>query len=241
MAKVKDFTILIIAASIILWLNLNENQAGHSTVLENQTHRLFVSPPKYLKYFTFGYNDVVADSMWVRINQDFGLCEQKLNKDGIRTGAGHVADCNKGWSYQMTKSIIELAPRNRITYYIGATVLNVIADDIAGAKEIFDLATERFPKDYEILFRAATFYLTELGEKKRAAELFQASAENGAPGWIMSLSAKLYSEEGGLLYARQMLLDFLEKNPNPKWVERIRTRLKDIDEKLSKLKNPSAK
>lgn len=195
---------------------------------------MLLYPKDLVRHFHFGYNEVVSDLQWVRLLQDFDLCEQALLKPGEpRTGHDRrTADCVKGWVYWMLDSITTLAPRNRLPYDAGATVLMVIVDDIEGARLIFEKGLEQFPNDWILNYRLAYLYFKEIGDNAKAAKHFQIAGDNGAPEWVMSLSARLYSEKGRLEFAKSMLVEFLKKAKDPRWIKRIKERILEIDEKI---------
>src|SRR5688572_4310999 len=59
----------------------------------------YLTPPE-LKHFTFGYNEAIADSLWIRAIQDFDFCNQKINEQ----------DCvGQSWLYHMLDQITELS------------------------------------------------------------------------------------------------------------------------------------
>ncbi len=51
--------------------------ATHWLGLQNKSKppEIFLVPPKELKYFTFGYNESLADSLWLRFLQDADVCK----------------------------------------------------------------------------------------------------------------------------------------------------------------------
>jgi hypothetical protein len=205
-----------------------------------------VVPPENIKYFTFGYRDPIADSLWIRVLQNIDFCENptlernaNLGKtlDEILTNKLKPPRCNKGWVYQMIDRVTDLAPKFRMAHAVGATILSVGVDDREGARLIFDKATERFSDDWSILFRAGYHYLYEIQDEAKAAELMQRAHKNGAPEWTVSLAARLYTKAGKAEIATVILTDFLEKNPEGPAADRARTRLKEIQTALKQDSN----
>ncbi|RYZ79021.1 MAG: hypothetical protein EOP06_27955, partial [Proteobacteria bacterium] len=109
-------------------------------------------PPSQMKFFTFGYQEVVADSIWLRVIQDFDTCGKMINenvtpieKDPVRNNVvQRVGKCERSWAFQMIDSVTELAPKFRMAYATGAVVLSVAVDDVEGAARIFDKAVLNF-------------------------------------------------------------------------------------------------
>ncbi|MCB0419755.1 MAG: hypothetical protein KDD61_02095 [Bdellovibrionales bacterium] len=198
-------------------------------------NRVFVAPKRSIEHITLGYNDITADALWLRLIQDYDVCDQKRGKKGqSQIDPDRIYNCQMGWVYNMLDVITHLAPRFRMPYATGATVLSVVVDDIVGATKIFDKAIMQFPKDWSIHYRAAYHYLFENGDKEKAARHLVIAAKNGGPFWLNSLAAKLYSESGQALLGKIVLEDFLKRHGDHIGKERIEKRLKKINEVLKK-------
>lgn len=205
-----------------------------------------IPPPQDLKLMSFGYNETIADSLWLRTVQDFDLCEARDIKDGKRVPhakPGEVREriiCKRGWVYQMIDTITELAPRFKAAHVYGATMLSVVVDDIEGANLIFEKAIKRFPTDWTIPYAAAYHAIYETKDEKKAADYLRLAGEEGAPAWVYALAAKIYTKEGQAVLAKSILEDALAKSPDPESAERIEQRLKEVEQSLQEAK-PEAK
>jgi hypothetical protein len=188
-----------------------------------------VPPPPGLERFAFGYQETMADLLWIRILQDIDLCENV--PDGRVKGTeerGSKAACNKGWSYQMLDRITALAPPWRLPYHTGAVILSVMVDDDEGARLILEKGMAQFPSDYNLHYLAAYHYIYEVKNPKRAAEALMVAARNGGPPWFYSLAARLFNDEGQREIAINVLKKALEEQKTEAGKERIRWRLKQI-------------
>jgi tetratricopeptide (TPR) repeat protein len=225
-----SFLFIFLALSSVLYLN--------SKIQSRRTVDLNYAPPPEAKYFLFGYNEPFADSLWIRILQNPEQCEMHLAPEGgPRTGVGHVADCNKGWVYHMLDATTEIAPRFKAPAQYGPLFLSVLVDDIEGATLYFEKVLKLYPNDWELNYQAATHYMREVGDLKRAAELYSAAAQNGAPKWIYALSANLYKKTGQALAGKILLENFLKNAPEDFYGrDRVQLRLKEIDEELARAK-----
>ncbi len=189
--------------------------------------KVYVPPPKEMKLMTFGYNESLADSLWLRWIQDFDVCgKQKKSRQefesesNIYTKNGETLElgfdrdlrdvCGKGWSYRMLDAVTDIAPKFRIAYSVGATSLSVLVDDHEGAKEIYDKATKQFPTDWNIHYKAAYHYMYELDNPEKAAGLLKVAGENGAPRWVKSLAARMFTKTGQLELGIRSLKDYLK-------------------------------
>jgi hypothetical protein len=186
----------------------------------------FLVPPAHLKLFTFGFRENVSDSLWLRLIQDIDHCEHG-RKDGLCRE-------DKGWVFHMLDAVTSISPRFRSPYAFGGSVLSVLISDVEGARIIHDRGVEQFPTDWYILYQAAYHYLNEVKEPERAAELLIQAGKNGAPGWVFSLAAKLYTAEGKAFLAKTVIEDMLRKDPDSRFAPRLRQRLQEADAELAK-------
>jgi hypothetical protein len=203
-----------------------------------------IVPPKNTKYFTFGYQEVVADSMWLRVIQDFDTCGKALATDVSPVPSGpeavekarsqRVGRCENSWVYNMIDAITELAPRFQVPYSQGGVILSVAVDDVSGAGRIYEKGISQFPNEWQIAYKAAYHYLYEIGDRKKAADLLMtASKLPQAPYWLPILAARLYSKTGSAMLGKAVLEDFIEKNPDQADNEHVKKRMAEIERDLA--------
>lgn len=215
----------------------------------------FIAPPKYLTRMSFGYREMIADSLWLRVIQDIGTCDQKLNskngesivtKDEVNPSFAKAkpviddqvtqmldsalppANCEKGWVYQMIDAITDLAPKFDLVYRVGATILSVVVDDREGARLLFEKGVKRFPEDWSLAYRAGYHYLYEIRDTTRAAELLEHAGRIGAPPWVFSLAARLYTDLGKAELGITILEDALQREYKGVGVEKMKLRLQEL-------------
>ena len=212
---------------------------------------IFISPSKTLKHFTFGYDYFLSSTMWVRVVQDFHICDQNSEKakyTGPKEGVDPLEDaltkelptptCEEGWVYKMLEVISDLTPDFRRVYADGATMLSIIVDDRQGAKKIYDKGIKNFPEDWDILYRAAYHELFEMQNGDRAGELLMEAANRGAPGWVYSLAAKLQTRYGKAVLAKGVLEAVLARDRAGEFTERVQQQLDIINKTLEAGENP---
>jgi hypothetical protein len=230
------------------------------TRIDNKTipnaHASLLFPPKDLKYFTLGYQEIVADILWIRSLQDIDLCgdtfslknkavkspAQKptyeiLNKDKIKdtTSAQFVeAKCQDGWSSQMLDAVTELAPRFKMPYLVGGTILSVVVHDDEGAAKIFKKGVERFPDDWTMSYRAAYHFMESLRDFKTASELLVQAGKHGAPKWVFALAAKIQTHLGQALLAKPILEEAIAADPDSGWAITLKDQLKEVNQIIEK-------
>lgn len=221
-----------------------------------KSREVYMAPPQYIDKISFGYNDVIADLLWIRYLQDMDRCEfvQPLNEKELEKSSTYVppqplpvgapigematqwnknrltSKCHLGWSYRMLDAITNLAPKFRIAYSVGAMTLSVLIEDRQGAALLYEKALKFFPNDYPIAYRAAYHYLFEIGDQERGAELLEKAGRLGAPLWVFSLAARIRTELGQALMAHQILKETIDSLPeNSPYIQRLKDRLEEIE------------
>ncbi|MBO9666026.1 MAG: hypothetical protein J7501_04375 [Bdellovibrio sp.] len=193
-------------------------------VLQSQLHlpssvrqsRELIAPPEMMEHFVFGYNEPVADSLWIRVLQDFDYCDKPLNKNYCQSNS---------WLFRMLDSITELSPYFRIPYAAGGLALSVLITDVDGAAKIFDKGVRNLPNDWTIKYRAAYHYLYEVKDKQRAADLLTQAGKLGAPPWVFTLAGRLYSDSGELDLAENLLKEMKNSNQDPSFIKRLQDKI----------------
>lgn len=214
------YVLILVAILSALFTNFAAEQIDFK--LKNEQKVVYVAPPKYIQHMAFGYQESLADSIWLRTIQDLSMCEKQESQEDVKivqkvkkfetvtdekikflldfvdkANSGRKV-CRKGWVFRMLDATTELAPRFRMPYDAGALALSVLIDDYEGAALLFEKAVKQYPDDWKILYRAAYHFLFDQKNFKRAAELLVRAGEAGAPSWVKGLAATLYTTEGQL-------------------------------------------
>ena len=211
--------------------------------------RILLVPPRDLIHFTLGYNENIADGMWLRVIQDLDYCEQNKPEALLLGSADKPADksdgnsseqtkpikndtCKRGWVFHMIDAVTELAPRFRIPYVSGALMLSTVVNDAEGATVIYNKALQRFQTDWHLQYYAANHFLNDGGDPERAATLLVEAGKNGAPTWVYSLAGRLFTKAGKAFLAKTVLTDALQGNENERWAPRLQQALDFANEQL---------
>ncbi len=204
----------------------------------------FLRPPDAIKYFTFGYHDLMAGVLWIRVLQNFDYCEGGKYSDadyvppiadaknkiqGVLLRKLKASKCDKGWVYSMLNVLTEIQPKFKIAYDIGAPFLSVAVDDREGARLMFEKGLKLYPEDWRLSYAAGYHYLWEMQDPDRSVALLFQSLKSGGPPYLPSLIAGLYTELGQAQYAYEILIDALKKGPPKEVEERIKSRLKEVE------------
>lgn len=217
-------TLFIFSATIAVLFGL---QSLHTS--RAMKWKLLAPPPPHLDKVSFGFSDLMADSLWLRYIQDSTECEVLVEIKPFEQ-----KQCTQGWGFQMLDSITDLAPKFRMPYAAGAISLSVLNSDYPGANRIFEKGIQNFPNDWSILYRAAYHYLFDQKDKAKAAELLNRAMQNGAPPWLASLAARLYTQEGELeLGIRSLETYRANVLKNPEALAEVDKRLADLRAKLA--------
>jgi pentatricopeptide repeat protein len=178
-----------------------------------------IAPPPGIEYFTFGYKEPFADSLWIRAIQDFDYCDEQIKTNFCR---------NNSWLSQMLDLVTTLSPHFRMPYATGPVALSVLISDIDGATQLFEKGIRQFPNDWPILYRAAYHYIYEVGNKGRAAELMERAAKNGGEPWMYSLASRLYGESGQLELGIRLYEEMKHSNIHPNILARMRSKIEQF-------------
>lgn len=196
---------------------------SRSTHLQDPVYRRhLIAPPMMIERISFGYQEVVADMLWIRTLQDFDYCDQEIAERVCR---------NNSWLYKMLEAITNLSPHFRIPYAAGALALTVLITDVEGASKIFEKGVKAFPNDWPILYRAAYHFLYEVKDKKRAAELLIQAGQNGAPPWVFTLAGRLYSDSGNMDLAEAVLQDMKDSKQDAVLIKRLKDKIAAMKQK----------
>ncbi len=218
----------------------------HSPPDAREGQRYLNPPPEHIEHFHFGFRESLADSFWIRWIQDCDTCQvygHELEKQDV-PGPGQIGllnnprykICDSSWGYKILDAVTKLAPKFRMPYLFGASALAVLTEDYKGATAIYERGLVEHPTDWEIQFRAAFHFQFDERDYKRAADLLNLAAVNGAPNWVVSLASRLYTEAGQLELGLAALESYRRMVEGNKEAEKIvDQRLNDLKKKVGSL------
>ncbi len=234
----------IIAIFILVFIIL---QSLLGTDYSTERSKIYIGPSKNIKSFTFGYDDFLASMIWVRLVQDFHVCDQNDRQvkypkfQDEKDPLGEILNrelppsrCKDGWVYQMLDVITDLQPEFRSAYVDGGTMLSVLVDDRLGAQKIFHKGLDKFPADWELLYRTAYHEMFEMQDAETSQGLMLKAAQRGAPQWVYSLAAQLFSRNGKAAFALSILDSVLDRDLGGEFTDRIKRRMEIIKNSMEK-------
>ena len=226
---------------IIIFTGISVTRVNLNIEIEKiSSQKKFIPPSENIKHLTFGFNEILADSLWLRWIQNFDECGKELSRrssvikpvklaennfSGELTKVQKEKVCNQGWSFRMLDAITDLSPKFRAPYAVGASNLSVIAEDHIGAKIIFEKGFKNFPNDWSMLYRGAYHFLYELNDLKTAGIWLKRAADSGGPDWLYSLSSRVYTEAGQVEFGIKRLEDYLKGQSDPELINSIKQRI----------------
>lgn len=184
-------------------------------------HAVKIGPPIEMKRISFGYENLLSNTLWIRVIQDFDVCEVvQEKKDGLNY-------CRKyDWVFQMMNVIFSLEPRFIVPQRVGPLALSVLINDIAGASSLFWQAYLNFPDNWIISYRYGYHLLSEENNPKKASFFFRESARNNGPSWLNALSVTVIAQSTERKEQLEKIYqDFKAQNIDPAMLERIRKKI----------------
>ncbi len=190
-----------------------------------KTNNIVMSPPDQMQHLVFGYSETIANLFWIRVIQDFDFCDKKQESDKV-----YVVCTNKSWLFKILNLITDLSPQFRMPYSTGGLALSVLITDVDGASAIFDKAVLQFPRDWQILYRAAYHNMIENKDFKKAAFLLIEANKNGGPDWLVSLAGRMYVQGGNMEMAQSLIKQLRESEKDGHlndYIRRIEERIRN--------------
>jgi hypothetical protein len=214
---------------------------GADVPVERPGGRQFLAPPpEHMELFSFGFNDSVADSLWLRWIQDGDTCQTYSgaeNPNPIQGQTGEFANprhkvCDNSWAFKMLDQITRVAPKFNMPYQAGAITLSVLVEDYDGAKIIFDRGIAQFPNDWHLLYKASYHYLYDRHDLTRAAELMVQAQKAGAPPFLTLLAARLYTKSGQAEIGIKTLEEYRKGLTDEKDIAKIDVRIAELKKQM---------
>lgn len=194
----------------------------------------YLPPPGSLRYFSLGWDEPLADLIWLRSLVYFG---DELTHDGrVR------------YVFDYTEAMLELDPRFLAVYrWVGMAALYrpgaVPTDEIERAIEIMERGARIFPEDGELAWDVGATLVFELAPllddpraKDRARErglpyLTTAVRRGAAPEWAALTNASLLSQLGRTEQAARHLEEMYLSVQDERTRERIGERIRALRER----------
>jgi hypothetical protein len=169
----------------------------------------------YLKVIVLGYNQLVADLLWLKVIQVIG------------TNGSERADGQ--WCYQAVDVITTLDPKFDYAYQLGSVFLSVLADRADLAVKLLSKGVVDNPDDWHLYFLLGFDQFYYLGDFKEAADaMAKASLLPGRPDYVPLLASRLYAHAEEPDLALDFLAHMYRLTKNEQVREELLSRMKDV-------------
>ena len=143
-------------------------------------HLMYLPDADYLHLASMGYQELVADALWLQAIQVMG--ERK------------VSDAAGRWLYRAFDIITTLDPKFVRAYEAGGLALTTLVVLPEESNRLLLKGIEHNPAEWKLLFYLGINYYFELYDDAKAAEyMAQASRVPGAPAGLVAIAANLFA------------------------------------------------
>ncbi|NOY85448.1 MAG: hypothetical protein GXO96_11630 [Nitrospirae bacterium] len=176
---------------------------------------LYLPSGDYLKPLALGYNQVVADLLWIKTVHYFG--------------SHFTTDKEYPWLHHILSIIIDLDPQFDFPYYFGGIVLSMEADQKDRANDILARGMEAYPEKWEYPFYIGFNHYYHDGNPAAALPFIEkAAALPKVPEFVKSLVGTLYLETGKKETALQFFRKIYENTSDDLVREKISMKVEKI-------------
>lgn len=205
-------TLLALAgAAVSLLVLLEERRPATARAAELS----YLPKGEYLKVAVLGYDQIVADLLWLKAVQHFS---------GRRQTAEHYV-----WAYHATDVVTDLDPTFTFAYRAAGTILGVWANRVEESIAILRKGVAHNPDAWELHFVLGYDYFYELCDRATAAEYLRAaSVLPGAPDYLPRLAARMTVDAGNPDTALEFLGRLYAQTQDPAMRESLAQRIKEV-------------
>ncbi len=208
--------VLTITISLFLLLTIVLlNQQTHSYHIKKIEDFYYLPIGKYAKLISFGYNNVMADILWM--------------KTLAYTGEHIVSDRDFRYLVSLIDAITDLDPYFYYPYRFAGTILPWEVHDPKDAIRILRKGIRYLPNEWHLWFLTGFTYLYFLNNYRKAAYyMAEAAKKPGRPLFIVSLASKLLAKENDPDTAIRILMAVYKNTRNKTVQKRILKKIKMI-------------
>ncbi len=201
-------TMVIVYSLFMLQVRINDERQSW----DQEEELMYLPSGKVLKIVSLGFDEVVADILFIRMIDYFGKHS--------------ASDRTYVWLYHMADLVTDLDPKFRFPYIFASLMLNLEANQFDNARKIIIKGMNEFPDDWYFPFTLGINYFFHDGDFMRAADsLEDASKLPGAPKYLIGFAKKLRekgaTKEAALVFLRHLYEVFGDKSIRAILKERI--------------------
>ena len=201
---------------LILVLHLFQTGLDYQRMATPKLQRFMYLPQgEYLRVAVLGYEQVVADFLWIQAIQAMG--ERKVSEEAGR------------WIAHALDVITTLDPLFVRVYEAGGIALTTLVGMPEESNRILEKGMQRNPEVWTLPFYIGFNYYFEYADDLKAAEyISRASRLPGAPAYLASLAARLYVSVRTPETAIELLGQLYEHTADENVKKVLEQRLKEV-------------
>lgn len=205
-------------AIFILQLKINnlKNQANHEMQKGDNTYEVMYIPTgKILKPLTLGYDQLIADLLWIRaVNY---------------IGTHYITDRYYPWLYHILDIVTTLDPKFIQPYMIGGVILSWETNQIDNSNKLLIKGMEHNPDVWQFPFYLGFNHFYYLNKYDEAAKYISiASKLPGHPAYLPLFAATLHSKSGDIQTAITFLREIYKNTTDENIRKEIRAKMENI-------------
>lgn len=187
---------LLLAICLVGWITPQMSIDFRRARWEETESLLFLPTGEYLESVSLGYQNLVADALYLWSIQYYGH---------------HRSELGRRYLWRIYDVITDLDPRYQDAYLTGALIMAVDMGDAEMAIELLDKGAAENPDDWIYPLEAGYYAWINLEDYRRADRYFaRAQRIPGAPGSIVRIRAGLAEFSGSAREALAMWRDIYE-------------------------------
>ncbi len=210
--KITAFIIAIFASLYVIYLSdITINRLKPKNIEDFY----YLPIGKYARIISFGYNNVLADILWM--------------KTLAYTGEHIATDKQFKYLVSLLDAVTNLDPYFLYPYKFAGTILPWEAHDAKDAIRLLKKGLRYLPDSWVLWFFTGFIYLYFEGDYKQAAfYMGEAAKKPGRPMFIVSLAAKLLAKENSPETAINILMEVYKNTRTKSIKEEILKKIKTI-------------
>lgn len=176
---------------------------------------IFLPKGEYLKTASLGYDQLVADAIWLQAIQVIG--EKMITEEGY------------DWIYHAIDLVTTLDPRFDYAYQVGGIVLSALGKKIDMSNALLEKGLRENPDIWQIPFFLGFNHFFYMDDYKRAADyMSMASKLPGHPEYLPLLATRLYVQAKDPDIALEFLARMHQETKDEKVKKKIEERAKEV-------------
>jgi hypothetical protein len=189
---------------------------------------MYIPSGDFLKPFTLGFNQVIADYFWIKTVGYFG---EHL-----------MSDRHYPWLYHMLDLVTSLDSHFIWPYYFGGITLSLETQQVEQSNLILKKAIQYYPDNWQFLFFLGfNYWYHDNNLLMSATYLNRAAMQPNAPRYLKTFSARLYNESGQKDTAIQFLLEMKKNTQDIHMKAELDKRIDEILKGKMKLHQPKTR